>query len=133
MVHLYLEQKLFKSLVKQKYREMKDILIQKIVDSQEKKPEIFWKLLKNLKGNQNENRETSPTAMNEWETYFRSLHNVPLNNNTDKQFTEYIHSQLTSTQFQTKTKELDSPITNKEILHSIHKLKNKKACSVTCV
>ncbi len=69
----------FKSLVKQKYREMKDILIQKIVDSQEKNPEIFWRLLKNLKGNQNENKETSPIAMNEWETYFRSLHNVPLN------------------------------------------------------
>ena len=122
------KKKAFKLLVRQKNRERKENLINKIIQSQDKNPELFWKLIKKQKGGHSDNKEMSPITNSKWELYFKSLHNTPLSDNSDTLFNDFITKQLSSVKLETKSDLLDSPITNEEILVAIRKLKTRKAC-----
>ena len=116
--------KKFRSLVKNKYQDMRVKLLKQISNSQDSNPQEFWKLVNKLKGAKKEN--SNPIPMDEWETYFKSLHQTSLVTNPNEAFTKYVNDML---KFNTGIKSdlLDAPIDSGELLRSVKKLKKGKA------
>ena len=82
------KKKKFKSLVKCKYRQMREKLLGQIVNSQHQNPQLFWKLMKKLK--ESKHNDNNPISLDEWANYFKVLHNIPLAQQSDKKFVTQI-------------------------------------------
>ena len=118
----------FKKFVKIKYKEMKNILLNKIVDSEERNPQVFWKLLSKLRNNRK--NKDSPIPLCEWKQYFDTLHNEPMVETQDKSFTDDIVNRLKGLA-QDNEQNVDllaEEISLQELIEGIKKMKVNKSC-----
>lgn len=117
--------KRFKKIVKEKNRQAKEKILNQLSECQEKDPETYWSLLKKL---QNRKAKENPISLEEWETYFKKLHNESLVENKDEAFIQgVLHKIETQINRQDSSIMLERPFTMKEIVDAISKLKNNKA------
>ncbi len=118
--------KKFKRMVRTKNRQAKDKLLNLITESQDKNPQLFWKLINKLRESKRENG--NPIDISTWQSYFKELHNnSPAGR--DKEFIEKISEKLKNNiKKSIKISALDKPFSDDEILSGIKTLKTGKAC-----
>ena len=117
------EKKRFKKLVKTKYKESKECLLQQIVTCEKTNPKHFWDLLKKLRGTKNSKTNKSPINTDVWTSYFKQLHNPKESHSANKdQFEirvlEKLKMRLEDNRYDHI---LDSKFDKNEILNDIHK------------
>ena len=108
------KKKEFKKIVKLKYKEARNTILEKIMNMEKKCPEEFWKLLSKLrnKGKAND----CPIPLNEWKEYFNNLHNKPLHKDPDEIFDANLKLKLEQLITQTKqTDPFNQPISIDEV------------------
>ena len=115
--------KKYKRAVRVQKRKYKQDLLDKITYMEDRNPKIFWQLLKDLKGNkQNETGINIQT----WENYFRNLGDVKHshNNKFDNKVDEWFKHLMSKTN---QVPVLDEEIKDTEIMKQISKLKIGKS------
>ena len=111
----------FRKLRKNKYREYKQNLLNKLDNLQENNPKEYWNLLDKLKKiNDNSNASSNNVPLNEWHAYFKTLLT------TDQKLDHVdnrLKSELKHLENQKIFNELDYKITAEEISRAVNKLK----------
>ena len=120
--------KKFKKLVKQKFKESKEAILQQIMNQEKNNPKKFWKLLNDLRSKKE--GTMNPIEMDHWSTYFDNLHNTK--QKPDKHFTNTILNKLQS-KINSITTTSDKDFTMEEILTGIKSLKLNKSSGLDAI
>jgi hypothetical protein len=113
------EKKQYNKLLRKKYRAFKAKLLNNLLDTSDKNPTEFWKVVHKLKDKCNED-PSSTIAPQEWCKYFHNLMNVRYDNNFEvDSMNNYI---------QCNNDVLNVDITAEELFKAAKGLKNKKSC-----
>ena len=124
--HFISQKKKFKKLVKQKFQESKEQILNEIMNLENKDPKKFWKLLNDLRNKKKEN--SNPIDINHWSTYFNNLHNKRDSNKTDQEFNERIIKRLENLINSKQTEYImDKEFSPDEISSGIQSLKLNKS------
>ena len=111
------EKKQYNKLLRKKYRAFKVKLLNNLLDTFDKNPTEFWKVVHKLKDKCNED-PSSTIAPQEWCKYFHNLMNVRYDNNFEvDSMNNYIHC---------NNDVLNVDITAEELFKAAKGLKNKK-------
>jgi hypothetical protein len=117
-IKVYKLKKDFNKLTRKKHRLYRNILINRIVESEKNDPNEFWKTIDKLK-----NRSSDPSSgisSHEWLTYFRDLMNV------DYTISFEVLRNVSLGDYDSNI--LNSEIRAEEVYKAVKTLKNQKAC-----
>ena len=117
--------KLYKSTVRNKNKSAKNKLLSFIADSQERDPQMFWKLINKLRGSSKD--EDNNISIDTWFSHFKNVHNNTVSNNIDLQFESKITERLKLALKSNKQCDImDSPFEIREMYDGINNLVTKK-------
>ena len=122
----YSAKKHYRRLLKQKRKAYRDKLITDLEQMSDSNPEQYWKLLADLKNENNRsNKRCDPFLLEEWANYFKTLHSDKhtVTANRETQITQNVRNMELAPTFC----ELDFTITQHEIKDALKRLKNKKS------
>ena len=112
---------------KKKCKEFRSCLISQLDNMYESDPEAYWKLLKNLKEDSSPNDPSQSIAAYEWLKHFESLYKIK--DKFSQQEKEFQNQLKDLTNIHTFS-ELDSRITDKEVLLAVRNLRNNKSAGL---
>lgn len=108
-----------------KIRNHKQNVLDELDEIKDKNPKLYWELLnKFFREEDNQENCSENISAEEWLKYFKDLNSSKTNNNSN------IDVLLELAENKKIFNELDNKITEKEVLHAIKSLKNKKACGL---
>ncbi|MCG8046148.1 MAG: reverse transcriptase domain-containing protein [Candidatus Thiodiazotropha endolucinida] len=111
----------FRKLRKQKRRQYRQEILNKLDSMLENNPSAYWKLLDELKDDNKNHNKGEAISSSDWLKHFSSLNDQTITPNTDfKDKLEYLEKEKVFN-------ELDYLLSEKEILNGIKELKNKKS------
>ena len=119
--------KLYSRCCKKKCKEFRSCLISQLDNMYVNDPEAYWKLLRNLKEDSSPNDPSRSISANEWLKHFESLYKIK--DKFSHQEEEFQNQLKDLTNVHTFS-ELDSRITDKEVLLAVRNLKNNKSAGL---
>jgi hypothetical protein len=120
--------KLYNRCCKQKYRNFRTTIMNKLDTLHDNNPNAYWKLLKDLRAEQQSQDQSMKISGEQWVNHFSTLFSV------DKKFStqnKYFEDPLAKSEKSHQTfTPLDFAIKDKEIMDAIKHLKNNKSAGL---
>ncbi|CAG2253500.1 unnamed protein product [Mytilus edulis] len=106
------QKKEYNKLVRKKYRNFRQKVLDNILEAEKRNPQEFWKAINTLKSNTNSDPSSNITHQ-EWFEYFKKLMNVNQNDNfsNDNKFIDQFNSDILNYDMTTEEVSVEFPVT----------------------